>query len=49
MMFKIQFLILDYYSCPVPEFCIPGIALTPCFKVVLIVALSGYVIKLSSQ
>ena len=48
-MFKIQFSILDYCLGPVPESCLPGIALMPCFKVVLTVALSGYVIRLSSQ
>jgi len=39
VMFKIQFSILDYCLGPVPEFCLPGVALIPCFKVVLTVAL----------
>ena len=48
-MFETQNLILDYCVGPVPESYLPGIILMPCFKVVLIVALSGYVIRLSSQ
>ena len=47
-MFKIQFLILDYCLGPMPESCLPGIILMPYFKVVLIVILSSYVIRLSS-
>jgi len=49
VMFEIQFSILNYYLGPVPEFCLLSVTLTLCFKVVLIVALSGYVIRLSSQ
>ena len=49
VMFKIQFLILDYCSCPITESCLFGVILTFCFKVILIVVLSGYVIRLSSQ
>jgi len=49
VMFKTQNLILDYCVDPVPEFCLSGVTLISCFKVVLTVALSGYVIKLSSQ
>jgi len=48
-MFKTQNSILDYYLGPVPEFYLPGVALIPYFKVVLTVALSGYVSRLSSQ
>ena len=47
-MFKIQFSILDYCPGPVPESCLPGVALMPCFKFVLTVAFSGYVIRLFS-
>ena len=47
-MFEIQFSILDYYLGPVPESCLPGITLMPCFKVVLTIALFGYVIRLSA-
>jgi len=49
VMFKARNSILDYCVGSVPNFCLLGIALTPCFKVVLIVALSGYVIRLFSQ
>ena len=49
VMFEARNSILDYCVGSVPKFCLPGIALTPCFKVVLIVALSGYVIRLFSQ
>jgi len=49
MIFEIQFSILDYCLGPVPEFCLSTIVLMFCFKVVLTVALSGYVIRLSSQ
>jgi len=49
VMFKTRFLILDYCIGPVFESCLPGVALMPCFKVVLTVALSGYVIRLFSQ
>ena len=38
-MFETQFSILYYYVGPVPESCLPGVALMPCFKVVLTVAL----------
>jgi len=48
-MFKIQFSILDYCLGLVPESCLPNVTLMLCFKVVLIVALFGYVIRLSSQ
>jgi len=46
VIFEIQFSILDYYSYPVPESYLPGIALMLYFKVILTVALSGYVIRL---
>ena len=49
VMFETWFLILDYCLGSVPESCLPGVTLMLCFKVVLIVALSGYVIRLSSQ
>ena len=49
VMFETQFSILDYCVGPVPEFCLPGVTLMSCFKIVLTVALSGYVIRLSSQ
>jgi len=49
VMFKTWFSILDYYVGPVPESYLPGATLIPYFKVVLTVALSDYVIKLSSQ
>jgi len=49
VIFKTQNSILDYCLGLVPESCLPGVALMPCFKVVLTVALSGYVIRLSSQ
>jgi len=49
VMFKTQNSILDYCVGPVPKFYLPGVALMPCFKVVLTVALSGYVIRLFSQ
>ena len=49
VMFETQNSILDYCVGPVPEFYLPGVALIPCFKVVLTVALSGYVIRLSLQ
>ena len=39
MIFKTWFSILDYCLGPMPESCLPGVTLTPCFKVVLIVAL----------
>jgi len=48
-MFKTQNSILDYYLGPVPKFYLLGVALIPYFKVVLTVALFGYVSKLSSQ
>jgi len=48
VMFEIWFLILDYCFGPVPESYLSGITLMPCFKVVLTVALSGYVIRLFS-
>jgi len=41
VMFKIQFLILDYCFGPVPKSCLPGITSMLCFKVVFIVAPSG--------
>jgi len=47
MMFETRNSILDLG--PVPESYLPGIVLMPYFKVVLTVALSGYVIRLSSQ
>jgi len=43
-----QFSILDYCSSFVPESCLPGVTLIPCFKAILIVALSGYMIRLPS-
>jgi len=49
VMFETQNSILDYCLGPVPESCLPSVALTPCFKVVLIVVLSSYVIRLSLQ
>jgi len=42
-----QFSVLDYYPSPGFEFYLPSITLTSCFKVVLIVALSGYIIDYS--
>jgi len=42
-MFETWNSILDYCLGPVPESCLPGVVLTPCFKVVLIVALSQIV------
>ena len=45
VIFKIQFSILDYCLDPVPEFYLLNIALILCFKAILIVALSGYVIR----
>ena len=41
------FSILDYCFHLVPRSYLLGITLIPCFKVVLTVALSGYVIRLS--
>ena len=35
-------------SGPVPKSCLPGITLILCFKVILTVVLSGYVIRLFS-
>jgi len=39
VMFKTQNLILDYYHGPMPESCLPGIILMPCFKAILTVVL----------
>ena len=44
-MFEICFLVLYYCPSSVPESCLPAVALMPCFKVVLTIALSGYVIR----
>jgi len=49
VMFEIRFLILDYYLGFVPGSCLPSVTIMPCFKVVLTVIYSGYVIRLSSQ
>jgi len=49
VMFKTQNSILDYCLGSMSESCLPGVALMPYFKVVLTVALSGYVIRLFSQ
>jgi len=49
VMFKTLFLILDYCLDPMLESCLSSVTLMPCFKVVLTVALAGYVIRLSSQ
>jgi len=49
VMFETWFSILDYCLGPMSESCLPGVALISCFKVVLIVALFGYMIRLSSQ
>ena len=45
VMFRIHFSILDYCLGPVSESYLSGITLMLCFKVVLTVALSGYVIR----
>ena len=45
VMFETRNSILDYCVGPMPESCLPGVTLMPCFKVVLTVALSGYVIR----
>ena len=45
VMFKTQNSILDYCLGSMSESCLPGVALMPYFKVVLTVALSGYVIR----
>ena len=44
-MFEICFSVLYYCPSSVPESCLPAVALMPCFKVVLTIALSGYVIR----
>ena len=46
MIFKIQFLFLDYCPSSSPEFYLSSIALILYFKVVLAVALFGYMIRL---
>jgi len=45
VIFKTWNLILNYCFNFVPESCLPGITLMLCFKVVLTVALSSYVIR----
>ena len=49
VIFETQNSTLDYYLSPMLEFCLSDVALMLYFKVVLTVALSGYVIRLSSQ
>jgi len=45
VMFETWFSILDYCLSSVPEFCLPGVTLMLCFKVVLTVALLSWLGK----